>query len=179
MERLPVNNDTAYAPQPRQQLDLDDGSTCQVTDRSPASLMIYGRWRKGEESIGNASGPVPSDAKDLGGGVALMVPLGGLCFKGMCNGLLGLQQSRARFALAQQLLEAGQLSDEEMAQVVDSMRKSLGLPRKVSQAPEPAPTRPTAAKQASKPAASQPPSGSTEPPGKSKSPTKSKSVRAS
>jgi|GEM_PF-3217367 len=179
LERLPINNDTAYAPQPRLQVDLDDGSTCQVTDRSPASLMVYGRWRKGEESIGTASGPMPSDGSDVGGGVALMVPLGGLGFKGMCNGLLGLQQSRARFALAQQLLEAGQLTDEEMKQVVNSMRKSLGLARQVSQAPEPAPARPAAAKQTAKPAAAQIPSGIKEPPGRSKSDSKRRSATAS
>jgi hypothetical protein len=108
---------------------MDDGSTCQVTDRSPASLVVYGRWRQGEESAGVGKNAPDSIAKagDLGGGVALLVPLGGTGYKHTCSGLLDLQRSRARFALAQQLLEAGQLTDDDMKKVVKSMRGSLGL----------------------------------------------------
>jgi hypothetical protein len=129
IERIPVNNDSSYAPQPRLQVDMDDGSTCQVTDRSPASLVVYGRWRQGEESAGVGKNAPDSIAKagDLGGGVALLVPLGGTGYKHTCSGLLDLQRSRARFALAQQLLEAGQLTDDDMKKVVKSMRGSLGL----------------------------------------------------
>jgi hypothetical protein len=126
---ISVNNDAAYAPQPRLQVDFDDGSTCSVTDRSPPSLVVYGRWRQGEDSAGSGlSFPESLDrSKGVGGGVALLVPLGGTGFKNTCSGLLQMQLNRAKLALAQQLLEAGHISDEDMKKTVGSMRHSLGL----------------------------------------------------
>jgi len=126
---ISVNNDSTYAPQPKLQVDLDDGSTCSVTDRSPPSLVVYGRWREGEEQAGKAlSFPENlSKAMGVGGGVALLVPLGGTGFKNTCSGLLQMQHNRAKYALAQQLLEAGHISDDDMKKVIGGMRKSLGL----------------------------------------------------
>jgi hypothetical protein len=128
-ESLSVNNDTTYAPQPRLQVDLDDGSTCSVTDRSPPSLVVYGRWRKGEEAAGTSlSFPDNLDkSAGVGGGVALVLPLGGTGFKNTCSGLLQMQLNRSKLALAQQLLEAGHISDDDMKKTVGSMRQSLGL----------------------------------------------------
>jgi hypothetical protein len=63
----------------------------------------------------------------IGGGVALLVPLGGTGFKNTCSGLLQMQMNRAKYALAQQLLEAGHISDDDMKNVVRGMRNSLGL----------------------------------------------------
>lgn len=126
---IAINNDSTYAPQPRLQVDLDDGSTCSVTDRSPPSLVVYGRWREGTEQIGKAINFPESlnISQGLGGGVALMVPLGGTGFKNTCGGLLQMQLNRAKLALAQQLLEAGHISDDDMKKVVGGMRRSLGL----------------------------------------------------
>jgi hypothetical protein len=128
-EGISVNNDSTYAPQPRLQVDLDDGSTCSVTDRSPPSLVVYGRWREGEEAAGTALTFPETLNKSLGmgGGLALLVPLGGTGFKNTCSGLLQMQLNRAKLALAQQLLEAGHISDEDMKKVVGGMRQSLGL----------------------------------------------------
>ncbi len=128
-EGIAINNDTTYAPQPRLQVDLDDGSTCSVTDRSPPSLVVYGRWREGEEQAGKALNFPDSLNKSLGmgGGVALLVPLGGTGFKNTCSGLLQMQVNRAKLALAQQLLEAGHISDDDMKKVIGGMRQSLGL----------------------------------------------------
>jgi hypothetical protein len=126
---IAINNDSTYAPQPRLQVDLDDGSTCSVTDRSPPSLVVYGRWREGEEQAGNGL-TFPENMNrsvGMGGGVALLVPLGGTGFKNTCSGLLQMQLNRAKLALAQQLLEAGHISDDDMKQVVGGMRRSLGL----------------------------------------------------
>ena len=111
---IAINNDSTFAPQPRLQVDLDDGSTCSVTDRSPPSLVVYGRWREGEEQAGKALNfpENVSKAMGVGGGVALLVPL---------------QHNRAKYALAQQLLEAGHISDDDMKKVIGGMRKSLGL----------------------------------------------------
>jgi hypothetical protein len=126
---ITVNNDATYAPQPRLQVDLDDGSTCSVTDRSPPSLVVYGRWREGEDLAGSAlSFPTTlNKSLGMGGGVALMVPLGGTGFKNTCSGLLQMQFNRSKLALAQQLLEAGHISDDDMKNVVGGMRRSLGL----------------------------------------------------
>lgn len=110
-------------------MDLDDGSTCSVTDRSPPSLVVYGRWREGEEKAGDAL-KFPNSlntSMGMGGGVALLVPLGGTGFKNTCSGLLQMQLNRAKLALAQQLLEAGHISDDDMKKVVGGMRRSLGL----------------------------------------------------
>jgi hypothetical protein len=128
-EGLSVNNDSTYSPQPRLQVDLDDGSTCSVTDRSPPSLVVYGRLREGEEQAGSAVGfpQALTRSMGIGGGVALLVPLGGTGFKNTCSGLLQMQMNRAKYALAQQLLEAGHISDDDMKNVVRGMRNSLGL----------------------------------------------------
>jgi hypothetical protein len=126
---IAINNDSTYAPQPRLQVDLDDGSTCSVTDRSPPSLVVYGRLREGREEIGKAINFPESlnFSQGLGGGVALMVPLGGTGFKNTCAGLLQMQLNRAKLALAEQLLEAGHISDDDMKKVIGGMRRSLGL----------------------------------------------------
>lgn len=128
-EGIAINNDSTYAPQPRIQLDLDDGSTCSVTDRSPPTVVVYGRWREGEEKAGMAVNFPESINRSLGfgGGVALLVPLGGTGFKNTCSGLLQMQMNRSKLALAQQLLEAGHISDDDMKKVVGGMRRSLGL----------------------------------------------------
>jgi hypothetical protein len=126
---IAINNDSTYAPQPRLQVDLDDGSTCSVTDRSPPSLVVYGRLREGREEIGKAINFPESlnISQGLGGGVVLMVPLGGTGFKNTCAGLLQMQLNRAKLALAEQLLEAGHISDDDMKKVIGGMRRSLGL----------------------------------------------------
>ena len=128
-DAISINNDTTYAPQPKLQVDLDDGSTCSVTDRSPPSLVVYGRMREGEEQAGKALSFPESQTRSvgMGGGVALLVPLGGTGFKNTCSGLLQMQLNRAKLALAQQLLEAGHISDDDMKKVVGGMRQSLGL----------------------------------------------------
>lgn len=129
VDAVPINNDSTFAPQPRLQVDLDDGSTCSVTDRSPPTLVVYGRWREGEEQAGKAT-EFPqslSTATGIGGGVGLLVPLGGTGFKNTCSGLLQMQLNRSKLALAQQLLEAGHISDDDMKKVVGGMRHSLGL----------------------------------------------------
>jgi len=63
----------------------------------------------------------------MGGGVALLVPLGGTGYKNSCSGLLQLQMNRAKLALAKQLLDDGLITDEEMKKTVASMRRSLGI----------------------------------------------------
>jgi hypothetical protein len=128
-DSVSVNNDTTYAPQPRLQVDMDDGSTCSVTDRSPPSLVVYGRWRKGNETSSTApkAPDIINTSDGVGGGVALLVPLGGTGYKNSCSGLLQLQMNRAKLALAKQLLDDGLISDEEMKKTVASMRRSLGI----------------------------------------------------
>jgi hypothetical protein len=128
-DSVSVNNDTTYAPQPRLQVDMDDGSTCSVTDRSPPALVVYGRWRKGNEASSTApNAPNITNTSDgVGGGVALLVPLGGTGYKNSCSGLLQLQMNRAKLALAKQLLDDGLITDEEMKKTVASMRRSLGI----------------------------------------------------
>ncbi|MEB3333352.1 MAG: hypothetical protein VKP70_00025 [Cyanobacteriota bacterium] len=113
-EGIAINNDSTYAPQPRLQVDLDDGSTCSVTDRSPPTV-VFGRWREGEERAGMATNGAESLNRSLGmgGGVALLVPLGGTSFKNTCSGLLQMQMNRAKLALAQPLLEAGHISADD------------------------------------------------------------------
>jgi hypothetical protein len=128
-DSISVNNDATYAPQPRLQVDMDDGSTCSVTDRSPPALVVYGRWRKGNEANGTSlSVPETMNTSDgMGGGVALLVPLGGTGYKNSCTGLLQLQMNRAKLALAKQLLDEGLITDDEMKKTVASMRRSLGI----------------------------------------------------
>jgi hypothetical protein len=63
----------------------------------------------------------------MGGGVALLVPLGGTGYKNSCTGLLQLQMNRAKLALAKQLLDEGLITDDEMKKTVASMRRSLGI----------------------------------------------------
>jgi hypothetical protein len=108
---------------------MDDGSTCSVTDRSPPSLVVYGRWRKGNETSSTApkAPDIINTSDGVGGGVALLVPLGGTGYKNSCSGLLQLQMNRAKLALAKQLLDDGLISDEEMKKTVASMRRSLGI----------------------------------------------------
>jgi hypothetical protein len=95
----------------------------------PPSLVVDGRWREGEEAsrTGTRIPDIRNSSLGMGGGLALLVPLGGTGFKQACSGLLQLQHNRAKLALAQQLLEAGQITDEDMKRVVDGMRRSLGL----------------------------------------------------
>lgn len=113
-----------YPPQPKVELDLDDGSTCSVTDRAPPTLVFYGRQLN---SFDRLSGNPQGLKSDLGGGVALMIPIGGTGFKQTCSGLLRLQEARARMALANQLLEAGQINDADMRKIVTDLRRTLGL----------------------------------------------------
>lgn len=129
VDSISVNNDATYAPQPRLQVDMDDGSTCSVTDRSPPALVVYGRLRKGIEATRTSpSVPDITNISDgVGGGVALLVPLGGTGYKNSCSGLLQLQMNRAKLALAKQLLDDGLITDEDMKKAVDSMRHSLGI----------------------------------------------------
>jgi hypothetical protein len=132
-ERLELEDFSVYAPQPKIELDLDDGSTCSVTDRSPATLVFYGRQLNSLALSNNTNSLVLSNGSnigtqsDLGGGVALMIPLGGTGFKKTCSGLLRLQEARAKIALAEQLLEAGQISEAEMSKVVSGLRGLLGI----------------------------------------------------
>jgi len=128
-DSVSVNNDTTYAPQPRLQVDMDDGCTCSVTDRSPPALVVYGRWRKGNEASSTAptAPDIINTSDGVGGGVALLVPLGGTGYKNSCSGLLQLQMNRAKLALAKQLLDDGLISDEEMKKTVESMRRLLGI----------------------------------------------------
>ena len=56
-----------------------------------------------------------------------MIPLGGTGFKQTCSGLLKLQEARARMALANQLLEAGQINETDMKKIVTDLRRTLGL----------------------------------------------------
>lgn len=129
VDSISVNNDATYAPQPRLQVDMDDGSTCSVTDRSPPALIVYGRIRKGIEA--SSTSPTVPDVMNtsdgMGGGVALLVPLGGTGYKNSCSGLLQLQMNRAKLALAKQLLDDGLITDEDMKKTVASMRRSLGI----------------------------------------------------
>src|SRR6056300_1547000 len=80
-ERLELEDFSVYAPQPKIELDLDDGSTCSVTDRSPATLVFYGRQLNSLALSNNTNSLVLSNGanigtqSDLGGGVALMIPL--------------------------------------------------------------------------------------------------------
>jgi len=85
--------------------------------------------REGEEQVGTALAfpQALTRSMGIGGGVALLVPLGGTGFKNTCSGLLQMQMNRAKYALAQQLLEAGHISDDDMKNVVRGMRNSLGL----------------------------------------------------
>lgn len=106
------------------ELDLDDGSTCSVTDRAPPTLVFYGRQLN---SLDGLNGTPQGLKNDLGGGVALMVPLGGTGFKQTCTGLLKLQEARARLALANQLLEAGQINETDMLKIVSDLRRTLAL----------------------------------------------------
>lgn len=122
-ERLELEGFDVYPPQPKIELDLDDGSRCSITDRAPPTLIVYGRQLNSLD-IGNQP---PSAKNDLGGGIALMIPLGGTGFKQTCSRLLRLQEARARIALANQLLEAGQISEQEMKAIVGGLRKDLGL----------------------------------------------------
>ena len=123
-ERLELETFSVYPPQPKIELDLDDGSTCSVTDRSPATLVFYGRQLN---SLALSNSSDTGSQSDLGGGVALMIPLGGTGFKKTCTGLLKLQEGRAKMALANQLLEAGQISEAEMKKVVSGLRGVLGI----------------------------------------------------
>lgn len=123
-ERLALDSFSVYPPQPKIELDLDDGSTCSVTDRAPATLVFYGRQLNSLDLLKSGENGVQSD---LGGGVALMIPLGGTGFKSTCSALLKLQEGRAKMALANQLLEAGQISELEMKKVVSSLRGVLGI----------------------------------------------------
>jgi len=123
-ERLELDTFSVYPPQPKVELDLDDGSTCSVTDRAPPTLIVYGRQLN---SLDRLSSNALGLKSDLGGGVALMIPLGGTGLKQICSGLLKLQEARARMALANQLLEAGQINDADMQKIVARLRQMLGI----------------------------------------------------
>jgi hypothetical protein len=113
-----------YPPQPKVELDLDDGSTCSVTDRAPPTLIVYGRQLNSLDRLTDNTAGLKSD---LGGGLALMIPLGGTGIKQTCSGLLKLQEARARMALANQMLEAGQINEADMQKIVARLRPLLGL----------------------------------------------------
>jgi hypothetical protein len=123
-DRLELDTFSVYPPQPKVELDLDDGSTCSVTDRAPPTLIVYGRQLNSLDRPNSSALGVKSD---LGGGVALMIPLGGTGVKQTCNGLLKLQEARARIALANQMLEAGQINEADMQKIVKTVRQMLGL----------------------------------------------------
>jgi hypothetical protein len=123
-ERLELDNFSAYPPQPKIELDLDDGSTCAVTDRAPPTLVFYGRQLN---SIDQPKGSDLGMKSDLGGGVALVIPIGGTGFKQKCSGLLKLQKGRAKMALANQMLEAGQPTEADMKKLIEKMRVVLGI----------------------------------------------------
>ena len=57
----------------------------------------------------------------------MMIPLGGSDFTQKCTTLLKLQEGRAKIALANQLLEAGQISESDMKKIILKMRGVLGL----------------------------------------------------
>jgi hypothetical protein len=123
-ERLQLDTFSVYPPQPKIELDLDDGSTCSVTDRSPPTLVFYGKQLHSlDQSVTNS----PGAQRDIGGGVALIIPIGGNGLKQTCTGLLKLQEGRAKIALANQMLEAGQISDEDMKKVIKSLHSTLGI----------------------------------------------------
>jgi len=84
---------------------------------------------RGNEASSTApSAPDITNTSDgVGGGVALLVPLGGTGYKNSCSGLLQLQMNRAKLALAKQLLDDGLITDEEMKKTVASMHRSLGI----------------------------------------------------
>lgn len=86
--------------------------------------MFYGRQLN---SLDQSNSSTPGSQRDLGGGVALMIPIGGTGFKQTCSGLLKLQEGRAKMSLANQMLEAGQISDDDMKKVINSLRSTLGL----------------------------------------------------
>jgi len=123
-ERLNLDTFSVYPPQPKIDLDLDDGSTCSVTDRVPPTLVFYGRQLN---SLDQSNSVQNGSKSDIGGGVALMIPLGGSDFTQKCTTLLKLQEGRAKIALANQLLEAGQISDADMKKIIAKMRGVLGL----------------------------------------------------
>jgi hypothetical protein len=56
-----------------------------------------------------------------------MIPLGPTGFRKACTGLLRLQEGRAKMALANQLLEAGQITEADMKKVVNGLRAVLGI----------------------------------------------------
>jgi hypothetical protein len=78
-------------------------------------------------SVNNDTTYAPQPRLQVGGGVALLVPLGGTGYKNSCSGLLQLQMNRAKLALAKQLLDDGLITDEEMKKTVASMHRSLGI----------------------------------------------------
>ena len=119
-----LENFSAYPPQPKVQLDLDDGSTCSVTDRAPPTLILYGRQLN---SLDRSFNVQQGSQNDIGGGIALMVPLGATGVKKKCDGLLKMQEARARMSLANQMLEAGQISDDDMKKIIHTMRNTLGI----------------------------------------------------
>ena len=123
-DRMVLDNFSAYPPQPKIQLDLDDGSTCSVTDRAPPTLVLYGRQLN---SLDRTISPQQGFQNDIGGGIALMVPLGATGVKKKCDGLLKMQEARAKMSLANQMLEAGQINDDDMKKIVDGMRRTLGI----------------------------------------------------
>ena len=123
-ERLQLEDFNAYPPQPKIDITLDDGSTCSVTDRAPPTLVLYGR------QLNSVDRPFASQQgmqHDVGGGIALMIPLGPTGFRKACTGLLRLQEGRAKMALANQLLEAGQITEADMKKVVNGLRAVLGI----------------------------------------------------
>lgn len=85
---------------------------------------MYGRQLS---SLDQEGGTLSGSKNDLGAGVALMIPLGGTGFKTTCSKLLRLQEARARISLANQMLEAGQISEAEMKRIVESLRRTLEL----------------------------------------------------
>ncbi|MFM2081305.1 MAG: hypothetical protein RLZZ219_1987 [Cyanobacteriota bacterium] len=85
---------------------------------------MYGRQLS---SLDQEGGTLSGSKNDLGAGVALMIPLGGTGFKTTCSTLLRLQEARARISLANQMLEAGQISEAEMKRIVESLRRTLEL----------------------------------------------------
>ena len=106
-DRMVLDNFSAYPPQPKIQLDLDNGSTCSVTDRAPPTLILHGRQLN---SLDRTISPQPGFQNDIGGGIALMIPLGATGVKKKMRWPAQIARSKGQNVAGQP--DAGNRSDQ-------------------------------------------------------------------
>lgn len=110
-------------------IETEDNVRCRFTHGARPSFSVAGLSSNPNNNVdvtvgnGNTTNGFSSQ---LGGGVLLTIPLGGIPVDG-CERLVSLQEQRSRLALAASLLEQGLITQEQFQQLGASIARKLGI----------------------------------------------------